>query len=198
MDNKQKTKKSRGLVAAGVFIALYFVVFMVIGMICMPVPVMYLMMMSIIAVFAAPVFMMLVAKAPMHGPVFIAAILPCLFLMAAGNIWIVIVTGVLAGLISEVIAGIGKFKNSKLNTIAYIVFTQNLLGGFLPIWIMRNYYFEDTLERGMSADFVNTLESLTPGWVLLLMIAGTIICSLIGAAISKKLFKKHFEKAGIV
>lgn len=198
MDNKQKTKKSRGLVAAGVFIALYFVVFMVIGMICMPVPVMYLMMTSIIAIFAAPVIMMLVAKAPMHGPLFIAAILPCLFLLAAGNIWIVIVTGALAGLISEIIAGIGKFKDSKLNTIAYIIFTQNLLGGFLPIWIMRNYYFEDTLERGMSADFVTTLEALTPGWVLLSMIAGTIICSLIGVAISKKLFKKHFEKAGIV
>lgn len=198
MDNKQKTKKSRGLVAAGVFIALYFVVFMVIGMICMPVPVMYLMMSSIIAIFAAPVYMMLVAKAPMHGPLFIAAVLPCLFLLAAGNIWIVIVTGILAGLICEVIAGMGKFKNAKLNTIAYIFFTQNLLGGFLPVWIMRSYYFEDTLERGMSADFVNTLEAMTPGWVLLLMIAATVLCSLIGAAISKRLFKKHFEKAGIV
>lgn len=198
MNNKSNTKKSKRLVSAGVFIALYFVVFLIVGMCCMPIPVLYLLMSSLIALVAAPVYMMLLAKAPMHGPIFIAAILPCLFLMLQGNIWIVALTGIAAGIAAEVIAGLGKFKNSRLNTISYLVFSQNLLGGFLPIWVMRDYYFADTLERGMSADFCNTLESLTPVWVLLVMIAGTIILGLIGCIIGKKMFKKHFEKAGML
>lgn len=198
MSNKTNTKKSKRLVSAGVFIALYFVVFIVIGMCCMPVPVLYLCMSSLIALVAAPVYMMLLAKAPVHGPIFIAAILPCLFLLLQGNIWIVILTGIVAGILAEVIAGMGKFRNTKLNVLSYVFFSENLLGGFLPIWVMRDYYFSDTLERGMSADFCNTLEALTPVWVLLVMIVGTVIFSLIGCAVSRKLFKKHFEKAGMV
>ena len=198
MSNKTNTKKSKRLVSAGVFIALYFVVFVVIGMCCMPVPVLYLCMSSLIALVAAPVYMMLLAKAPVHGPIFIAAILPCLFLLLQGNIWIVILTGMVAGILAEVITGMGKFRNTKLNVLSYVFFSENLLGGFLPIWVMRDYYFTDTLERGMSADFCNTLEALTPIWVLFVMIAGTVIFSLIGCAVSKKLFRKHFEKAGMV
>lgn len=198
MSNKTNTKKSKRLVSAGVFIALYFVVFVVIGMCCMPVPILYLCMSSLIALIAAPVYMMLLAKAPVHGPIFIAAILPCLFLLLQGNIWIVILTGIVAGILAEVIAGMGKFRNPKLNVLSYVFFSENLLGGFLPIWVMRDYYFADTLERGMSADFCNTLETMTPVWVLLVMIAGTVIFSLIGCAVSKKLFRKHFEKAGMV
>lgn len=99
---------------------------------------------------------------------FIAAILPCLFLLLQGNIWIVILTGIVAGILAEVIAGIGKFLNPKLNVLSYVFFSENLLGGFLPIW------------------------------VLLVMIAGTVIFSLIGCMVSKKLFRKHFEKVGMV
>ena len=39
---KTNVKKSKQLVSAGVFIALYFVVFAVIGTVCMPVPPLYL------------------------------------------------------------------------------------------------------------------------------------------------------------
>ncbi|MCL6319277.1 hypothetical protein EXT67_23785, partial [Pectobacterium atrosepticum] len=35
-------------------------------------------------------------------------------------------------------------------------------------------------------------------WVVPAMIAGTVVCAIIGGMIGKKLLKKHFEKAGIV
>ena len=98
---KTNVKKSKQLVSAGVFIALYFVVFAVIGTVCMPVPPLYLAMTSIIALVGAPVYLMLVAKAPLHGPIFIAAVLPSLFLLLMGNIWIVVLFGALFGIIAE-------------------------------------------------------------------------------------------------
>ena len=42
MNEKSNTKKSKRLVSAGVFITLYFVVFVIIGCCCMPVPPLYL------------------------------------------------------------------------------------------------------------------------------------------------------------
>ena len=56
MNEKSNTKKSKRLVSAGVFIALYFVVFVIIGCCCMPVPPLYLCMTSLIALVAAPVY----------------------------------------------------------------------------------------------------------------------------------------------
>lgn len=50
----------------------------------------------------------------------------------------------------------------------------------------------------MSVDFCNTLESMTPAWVLLMMIAGTVIFALLGCVIGRRMFRKHFEKAGMV
>ena len=195
---KTNVKKSKQLVSAGVFIALYFVVFAVIGTVCMPVPPLYLAMTSIIALVGAPVYLMLVAKAPLHGPIFIAAVLPSLFLLLMGNIWIVVPFGALFGIIAEVIAGSGGFKSKGRNAISYLLFDLNLIGGFLPIWVMRDYFFADTLSRGMSQEFVDALASITPIWVLLVMIVATVACGFVGVLISERMFKKHFQKAGIV
>jgi energy-coupling factor transport system substrate-specific component len=194
--SKARTKKSRALVSAGVFIALYFVVFMIIGMLCMPVPVLYLIMPGLIALVAAPVYRMLVTKAPLHGPVLIAALLPALFLMLQGNIWVVGLTAALAGILAEVALGIGKFKGGAPVLVSYLLFTQNLWGGFLPIWIMRDFFFEKT--AGMGGEFVEALRTLTPTWVLFAQLALVVVCALAGFVLAGKLFKKHFEKAGVV
>ena len=84
------------------------------------------------------------------------------------------------------------------NAISYLFFDLNLIGGFLPIWVMRDYFFADTLSRGMSQEFVDALASITPIWVLLVMIVATVACGFVGVLISERMFKKHFQKAGIV
>lgn len=193
---RRSASKSRRLVSAGVWIALYFVVFVILGSVCMPIPPLYLVMPALIAFVAAPVFSMLVAKAPVHGPVFIAAVLPCAFLMLQGNIWVVGLTGILAGVLAELCLGVGKFENRKWNLAAYVLFTQNLFGGFLPIWIMRDLYFEKTAAMG--AEFCNALAALTPTWVLFAQVALVAVCAVAGFFASRALFKKHFEKAGVV
>lgn len=197
VENKNK-KSSRSILIASGFIAIYFVIFAVIGSICMPIPVLYLLMPSLIALFSAPVYMLIITKCPKHGPVFIASVLPGLFLLLQGNIWVVVLTSVISGILAEVIVGFGKFKSWKLNTISYLFFTENLIGGFLPIWIMRDYYFSDTMERGMSTEFCNLVEKLTPLWVLFAQIGSVVLLSLLGCIFSKKIFTKHFKKAGII
>ena len=105
-------------------------------------------------------------------------------------------TGVLAGVLAELCLGVGKFENRKWNLAAYVLFTQNLFGGFLPIWIMRDLYFEKTAAMG--AEFCNALAALTPTWVLFAQVALVAVCAVAGFFASRALFKKHFEKAGVV
>jgi len=198
MDNQKNTKSSRGAIAAGLFIALYLVIFVIIGVICMPIAVLFLLMPELLAFFAAPVYHTMLTKAPGWISIFLAAVIPSLFLIATGHIPIAPLVAVPAGLIAVLLAKKGQYKSFKWNTISHMVFSLNVFGGFLPIWFMREYFFQRTLKGGMSQAFVDTVRLLTPWWGLLVMMIATALCSLLGSLFTKKVLHKRLEKAGIV
>ena len=198
MDNQKNTKSSRGAIAAGLFIALYFVIFVIIGAICMPVAVLFLLMPELVAFFAAPVYHTMLTKAPGWISIFLAAVIPSLVLIATGHIPIAPLVSVPAGLIAVLLSKKGQYKSFKWNTISHMVFSLNVFGGFLPIWFMREYFFQRTLKGGMSQAFVDTVRLLTPWWGLLVMMIATALFSLLGSLFTKKVLHKRLEKAGIV
>ena len=198
MDNQKNTKSSRGAIAAGLFIALYLVIFVIIGVICMPIAVLFLLMPELLAFFAAPVYHTMLTKAPGWISIFLAAVIPSLVLIATGHIPIAPLVSVPAGLIAVLLSKKGQYKSFKWNTISHMIFSLNVFGGFLPIWFMREYFFQRTLKGGMSQAFVDTVRLLTPWWGLLVMMIATALCSLLGSLFTKKVLHKRLEKAGIV
>ena len=198
MDNQKNTKSSRGAIAAGLFIALYLVIFVIIGVICMPIAILFLLMPELLAFFAAPVYHTMLTKAPGWISIFLAAVIPSLVLIATGHIPIAPLVSVPAGLIAVLLSKKGQYKSFKWNTISHMVFSLNVFGGFLPIWFMREYFFQRTLKGGMSQAFVDTVRLLTPWWGLLVMMIATMLCSLLGSLFTKKVLHKRLEKAGIV
>lgn len=198
MDNQKNTKSSRGAIAAGLFIALYLVTYVIIGAICMPVAVLFLLMPELVAFFAAPIYHTMLTKAPGWISIFLAAVIPSLFLIATGHIPIAPLVAVPAGLIAVLLAKKGQYKSFKWNAMSHTIFSVNLFGGFLPIWVMRDYFFQRTLKGGMSQAFVDTVRLLTPWWGLLVMMIATALCSLLGSLFTKKVLHKRLEKAGIV
>ena len=198
MDNQKNTKSSRGAIAAGLFIALYLVIFVIIGVICMPIAVLFLLMPELLAFFAAPVYHTMLTKAPGWISIFLAAVIPSLVLLATGHIPIAPLVSVPAGLIAVLLSKKGQYKSFKWNTISHMIFSLNVFGGFLPIWFMREYFFQRTLKGGMSQAFVDTVRLLTPWWGLLVMMIATALCSLLGSLFTKKVLHKRLEKAGIV
>ena len=198
MDNQKNTKSSRGAIAAGLFIALYLVIFVIIGVICMPIAILFLLMPELLAFFAAPVYHTMLTKAPGWISIFLAAVIPSLVLIATGHIPIAPLVSVPAGLIAVLLSKKGQYKSFKWNTISHMIFSLNVFGGFLPIWFMREYFFQRTLKGGMSQAFVDTVRLLTPWWVLPVMMIATALCSLLGSLFTKKVLHKRLEKAGIV
>ena len=198
MDNQKNIKSSRGAIAAGLFIALYLVIFVIIGVICMPIAVLFLLMPELLAFFAAPVYHTMLTKAPGWISIFLAAVIPSLVLIATGHIPIAPLVSLPAGLIAVLLSKKGQYKSFKWNTISHMVFSLNVFGGFLPIWFMREYFFQRTLKGGMSQAFVDTVRLLTPWWGLLVMMIATALFSLLGSLFTKKVLHKRLEKAGIV
>ena len=198
MDNQKNTKSARGAISAGLFIALYLVTYVIIGAICMPVAVLFLLMPELVAFFAAPIYHPMLTKAPGWISIFLAAVIPSLVLIATGHIPIAPLVSVPAGLIAVLLSKKGQYKSFKWNTISHMVFSLNVFGGFLPIWFMREYFFQRTLKGGMSQAFVDTVRLLTPWWGLAVMMIATALFSLLGSLFTKKVLHKRLEKAGIV
>lgn len=50
----------------------------------------------------------------------------------------------------------------------------------------------------MGGEFIATLKALTPTWVLFAQLALVVVCAIVGYLLAGRIFKKHFERAGIV
>lgn len=196
--NNHSSRSSRGAVAAGVFIALYLVTYIVVGAICMPIAVLFLWMPMAVALLAAPTYHMMLAKSHSGIPILIAAVLPSIILIATGHIPIAPLVSVPAGIIAMLIAKKGNYRSFRTNTVSHMFFSWNLFGGFVPIWFMREYFFRVTEEEGMSRAFCDTVRSMTPWWVLPVMLAATMAFSLLGSLFTGKVLNNRLEKAGVL
>jgi energy-coupling factor transport system substrate-specific component len=193
-----KKKSSKNAITAGVLIALYLVTYAIIGAISMPIPILFLLMPMIVALFAAPTYHMLLAKTKSSTAIFIAAVLPSVLLVATGHIPIAPLVSIPAGIIAFLIAKNGNYEDFKKNAISHLFFSLNLFGGFIPIWIMREAFFKSVMHGGLDQSFCDTVRALTPLWMLPVMIIGTFVFSLIGSYLTKKVLNKKLESAGVL
>ena len=193
-----KKKSSKNAITAGVLITLYLVTYVVIGAISMPIPVLFLLMPMLVALFAAPTYHMLLAKTKSSTAIFIAAVLPSIILVATGHIPIAPLVSIPAGIIALLIAKNGNYEDFKKNAISHLFFSLNLFGGFIPIWIMREAFFKSVTLGGLDQSFCDTVRALTPLWMLPAMIIGTFVFSLVGSYLTKKVLNKKLEQAGVL
>ena len=193
-----KKKSSKNAITAGVLITLYLVTYVVIGAISMPIPILFLLMPMLVALFAAPTYHMLLAKTKSSTAIFIAAVLPSIILVATGHIPIAPLVSISAGIIALLIAKNGNYEDFKKNAISHLFFSLNLFGGFIPIWVMREAFFKSVTHGGLDQSFCDTVRALTPLWMLPAMIIGTFVFSLVGSYLTKKVLNKKLESAGVL
>ena len=68
----------------------------------------------------------------------------------------------------------------------------------LPMWIMRDTFFEAYRSNGGTDEYIDAVMGLTANWMLPVVIVLGIVGGVIGAYLGKAILKKHFVKAGIV
>lgn len=188
----------KDLVTTGIFSALFFVVTMVGGMFFASNPVLTFLLPVVLALVTAPVYMLLSAKVPKHGPILILGILMAVIMFVMGMHWMWSIAYVLLAIVAEVIAGAGKFKNTKLNVLGYIIFSLNPIGSYMMLWFSRSSYLNYLVGKGTEKSYIDTMNATAQNWMLPAMIVGTLFFAVLGALIGKKLLNKQFEKAGIV
>ena len=195
MNNKLKGKD---LITIGIYTAIYFVInfgFMLAGMI----PVMWILMPSLIALFTGIPYMMICNKVQKAGAILIMGTITVLIYYATGQFTTVILATFVVGcILAEIIRATTKYKSFVGNSLSFALFSIGMIGSPLPIWLFKESFFAHIAELGMSKDYINALESFTSPAVLIGVVILTLICSLAGALLAKRIMNKHFKKAGII
>lgn len=191
--------RGKDLITIGIFSAIYFVlnfVFMLCGGIH---PILWILMPGLIALTTGIPFMLMCTKVQKLGAVFIMGLITALIYFVTG-MFTPLILGMMAVscVVAEVIRALTHYKSYVGNTAAFAVFSLGMCGSPLPIWVFRDSFFEQIASQGMSAGYLATLESLSSAPMLIVLFAAPIVLAIVGSLIAKTLFKKHFEKAGIV
>lgn len=196
--NINKGLKVKDLVTTGIFSALFAAVTIVGGAIFASNPVLTFLLPPVVALITAPVYLVLVAKVPKHGPILILGILMACIMFTTGMYWMWPIAYIIFAIAAELISGIKNFRSMRLNILGYIIFSFNPLITYSMLWINQKEYIEYLLSKGTEKAYMDTMVATAQNWMLPAMIIGTLILAFIGAMIGKKLLQKQFEKAGII
>ena len=199
MKEKKAKLKTRDLIYAGAFAAIYLIALFIVVMVFGMIPILYIIAPLIVGIINATIYMMYVSKVKKFGAIFILAILFGGIMSASGHIYAIIVA-VVVGLVAELIAKNNAYQSKKMITLSYAVFNLTMVGPFLTMYTATEAFVEETrmyygdVYAEAIAGFVGNF-----GWMLLVgQIVLAIIGALIGGVLGTVLFKKHFEKAGLV
>lgn len=189
----------KDLITIGIFSAIYFVINLVV-MVCGGIsPLIWICMPPILSILCGVVYMLLAAKVQKTGAVLIMGLITGVIYVATGQFTLVLLlTFGGACIIAEIIRKITGYNSFKGNLLGYAFFSLGMVGSPLPIWIFREDFSNQMVSQGMPADYVDTLNAVTPAWLLFAMIIATFLLAFVGGLIGKKLLKKHFEKAGVI
>lgn len=191
--------QGKDLITVGIFSAIYFVVnfiFMVSGGIH---PILWILMPGTIALFAGVPYMLMIAKVQKPGAVFLMGLITGLIYFATGQFTVVIlIFMVVSCFLAELSRYLTKYNSLSGNYLSYIFFSYGMVGSPLPIWLFKESFLAQISEQGLPADYVAAVEALSSNWMLIVLFVAPAVGAIIGAIIARALFKKHFEKAGIV
>lgn len=197
MQSKQKRGlTSRDLVTTGVFIALYFVFMMVGSLLFAPNPVLTFLMPAGAALLTGPIYLLLIAKVPKHGPIIILGVVEGLIMFVTGMYWLWAVFLIVLGVAGDLIAGAGRFRSKTLNLVSFLAFSLNPMGSYMMLWLDPSGYASYLTGKGTEQAYMDTMLATGTDWMLPAMIALTLVCALVSALVGRKLLKKQFEKAG--
>jgi energy-coupling factor transport system substrate-specific component len=193
----QKSLGVKDLITIGVFTAILFVTMLIGGIIFAPNPVLTFYMPLGAALLGGPVMMLLIAKVPKRGVVAISGILCGVIWFATGMHWAMDLGYVIGGIIGDLIAGSGKYKNKLLNMTAFVCVSLGATGTYISYFLDKSSWSNYMLKGGTSSSYIEAMNAAAKNWMLSVILIGTVLVAGISAWVGSKLLRKQFEKAGI-
>ena len=187
----------KDLINVGIYSAIYFVIMMIVAMLGV-IPVLYPTLVIFVPIIGGIPFMLFLTKVKKFGMIWIMSILMGVLMIVCGMGYYALIVGIVTGLLAELAFRSGKYNSTGKVGLTCGIFGLWVWGNYLQLFIDRESFFSSPTRQGLGEDFINTINTLLPTWMCLVMLVICFVCGLLGGLIGKKMLKKHFSKAGIV
>lgn len=196
MENKKLTVKD--FITIGIFTAIVFVVEFACGMLGFIHPYIVASYVIMIPLVGAIPMMLFYTKVEKFGMITIMSILIAIIMFVTGMGYLGAPLIIVAGILADLIAKSGGYKNMKKIAFSYAVFCLWICANYFPVIVTAKQYRADLLAGGFSIEYCDSLFGAINAntiWILMIL---CLIFGYVGAYFGKSVVKKHFEKAGIV
>lgn len=198
MISQNRKLTGKDVIAIGIYSAIYFVMnfaTMITGFI----PLFWILLAGTAAILTSIPFLLMAVKVPKPGAVLIMGFITAFLYFITGQFTVLIlITMLIACVLSETYRYITKYALKFRNlVVAFILFSYGMVGSPLALFVYRESFLAQISET-MSRKYVVAISSYITTSMLILLLVSPIVGGLLGALIAKGIFKKHFEKAGIV
>ena len=193
----KKSLTVKDLVTVGIFSALFLVFALIGGIFFAPNPVLTFYMPVGSALLCGPVYLLMLAKVQKRRAVTILGALLCIVWFVTGMHWAMSLGYLLMGIIADLAAGTGGYQSKKINALSYILISLGGTGSYLVFFADPDGWAKTMLGNGTEQSYIDTMRSAGTAWILVVMLAGTVLAAAVSAFIGCKMLKKQFEKAGI-
>lgn len=187
--------KTKDLIYAGAFGALYLILMLIIVMGSGMIPVLYLLAPLTVGIVCGTVYMLYVTKVRKPGAILILAVL--FGLVTSTNSVFSLIWAVLMGGIAEIIVRVGGYRSKTMYSASFCIFNLNMIGPFLMLVYAKGQFISMCTEY-YGEEYAAALNKMTPAWIILVLAALAVLGGIIGALLANRFMKKHFEKAGMV
>ncbi len=187
----------KDLVTTGIFTALVFVFILIGGMFFATNPVLTFFMPAGSGLLAGPAFLLMIAKVQKRWSLSIMGVVIGILWFVTGMHWAFVLGYLLMAIVADFVAGAGKYRSKKLNSLAYILFSLGSTGTYILFFVDPNGWAQTMLGNGTEQSYIDTMQATANTGILIAMFAAVLITSAISAFVGCKLLKKQFEKAGI-
>ena len=195
--NSKNSLTVKDLVTTGIFSALFLVFALVGGVFFAPNPVLTFYMPIGSALLCEPGYLLLLAKVPKRGTATILGVILCVVWFVTGMHWAMALGYLVMGIAADITAGAGGYKSRKINSLSYILLSLGGTASYLVFFAGPDAWAATMLGSGTEQSYIDTMRSTGSTWIMLIMLAGTVIAAAVSAYVGCKMLKKQFEKAGI-
>lgn len=198
MISQNRKLTGKDVIAIGIYSAIYFVMNFA-AMITGFIPLFWILLAGTAAILTSIPFLLMTVKVPKPGAVLIMGFITAFLYFITGQFTVLIlITMLIACVLSETYRYITKYALKFRNlVVAFILFSYGMVGSPLALFVYRESFLAQISET-MSRKYVVAISSYITTPMLILLLVSPIVGGLLGALIAKRMFKKHFEKAGIV
>ena len=193
----KKSLTIKDLVTTGIFSAIFLVFTMIGGIFFAPNPVLTFYMPMGAALLCGPVYLLMIAKVQKRWSVTILGIIMGIIWFVTGMHWAFSLGYIGMGIIADLVAGAGDYRNKAVNLLSYILMSLGGVYTYVVFFIDPQGWASTMLENGTEQTYIDTMSASAPSWLLAVIIIGTLAIAAFSGWIGGKLLKKQFEKAGI-